>query len=62
MLHSIGSFYKDNDESIFAKTFFNESTGFYEVHYFDGSIKEDPPVGLFKFYVDAASAAEVWTT
>ena len=37
MLHSIGSFYKDNDESIFAKTFFNESTGFYEVHYFDGS-------------------------
>jgi hypothetical protein len=58
----IGSFYKDNDTDVFAKLHLNEVTGYYEVHYFDSSIKEEPPVGLFVRYTDATSACKEWTS
>jgi hypothetical protein len=62
MLALLGSFYKDNDEDVFTKLHLNEKTGYYEVHYYDSSIKEEPPVGLFTRYTDAISAAKEWTT
>lgn len=54
------SLYNENNRQVFAKTYLNEDTGFYEVHYYDSVVKEEPPVGLFKFYSDAADAAGIW--
>lgn len=62
MLSKLGSFYKDNDEDVFAKVFLNERTGYYEVHFYDNSIKEEPPVGLFVVYSEAVFAAKEWTS
>lgn len=62
LLAIIGSFYKDNDDDIFAKIFLNESTGYYEVHMYDGSLKEEPPVILCTKYIDAVTAATEWTS
>jgi hypothetical protein len=62
MLSQLGSFYKDNDDDIFAKVFLNESTGYYEVHMYEGSLKEEPPVILCVKYADAVAAATEWTS
>ena len=62
MLSLLGSFYKDNDEDVFAKIFLNESTGYYEVHMYDHSVKEEPPVVLCVKYADAVTAATEWSS
>lgn len=62
MMSLLGSFYKDNDDDIFAKVFLNETSGYYEVYMYDGVMKEDPPVILCTKYADAVSAATEWTT
>mgnify|MGYP000217809414 FL=1 len=60
MLSKLGSFYKDNDEDVFAKVFLNEKTGYYEVHMYDRSLKEEPPVIMCVKYADAVDAATEW--
>lgn len=62
MLSVLGSFYKDNDEDVFAKIFLNEVTGYYEVHMYDNSLKEEPPVILCVNYADAVESAKEWTS
>lgn len=62
MLSPLGSFYKDNDEDVFAKIFLNEATGYYEVHMYDNSLKEEPPVILCVKYADAVASATEWAS
>jgi hypothetical protein len=61
MLTKIASLYKDNDPEVFSKVYLNEITGYYEVHYYDETIKEEPPVGLFTKYLQAIESAREWT-
>ena len=39
-MNKIGAFYKDNDPEVYAKTYYNDVTGMYEVHFYDNTIKE----------------------
>ena len=61
MLDKIKSFYKDNDDRVYAYVYYNDETGFYEVHMYDG-YAEHPPVILSKLFIDALDAAKEWTT
>jgi hypothetical protein len=58
-LEKIKSYYKDNDDRVYAYLFYNEDTGFYEVHCYDG-YSEEPPVIMCKIFPDAVFAAEEW--
>ena len=60
MLEKIRSFYKDNDEEVFAVVYLNDATQYFETHFYDGSIKEEPPVAVCKRMPDAIRAAEEW--
>lgn len=62
MLNKIGAFYKDNDPEVYAKTYYNDVTGMYEVHFYDNTIKEEPPVALCTLYKDAVTCAEEWVS
>lgn len=59
-LEKIKSFYKDNDDQVYGHLYYNDDTGMYEVHCYDG-ISEEPPVIMCKIFVDAVYAAEEWT-
>lgn len=60
MLERIASHYKDNDERVYAYVYLNDETQMFETHFYDGVVKEEPPVGLFIHLKDALSAALEW--
>lgn len=59
-LSYITIFRSKKDAQVTAKVYLNEDTGFYEVYYYDSVVKEEPPVGLFKFFTDACEAGNTW--
>ncbi len=59
MLDKIKSFYKDNDETVYAYVYYNDETGFYETHMYDSYVV-DATVTLSKLFIDALESAERW--
>lgn len=63
MLKRLNSYYKDSEsDRTYAYVFHNTDTDMFEVHFYDTTVKSEPPTGLFLYYEDALTAAKEWTT